>query len=846
MIRIICTECKNAYLQNKEGSLVCPSCGATYDESKENLLLGVQYYNEENYVEADNCLMKYIVKNSLEPLSIFYKALCDARDFDEDTVSLQDTYKKIINAFDDVSDEDFPKFIALANDETEKIEKLLAESHVRLFADADAEKIKKQVEIILNIESEAKTFRTALSALVADFNERSPRKISAKFSDCFFVESVLAAETGEIKYQKICENVASHTVFTGILTNDIKNLEIYYRCIVMFFQKSYDKYKFLLEQSEKFTKLAEMLEEGQYNTIKGTGAVADKLKSISYEFLQESYKEHFDEQIDMQTETVVIIEPEIVEEPQVEEIAEETAEEAVEDIAEEVIEEASAEENIEETVDEVETPEATEAEEGVEAKEEETDAEEAEVAVEETEEETATAEADEEAIVEELENSIINEDIIEIEIGEETDEVAKEIEDISSTSETEILVEETSDETVEETEEEPENEPQPTEEAEATVEEAEEIDDGVIEIETAPKYEAVESDIPVEEDEEEEAEVVEATALKKQKKKKGHKVLILFILVIVLAGIYAGYKYVPELINQNKYDHAVALAEAGKYADAITAFKDLNDYSDSKEKVLECEYNYALSLEESGKFAEAKIAFENLGDYGDSSTRMQACAYSEAKEALENKNFKNASKLFMDLGDYGDSKEMVKECSYQNALSLIEEKDYKSAIEVLTAIRKYSDSAEKILEAKYMFVTDNFDKKNKTTVKYLNELTKENYRNSADLRKELLGSSEVTSDDIKAFVNYSSTDLETSLTELDNTKSIYFHAVVGDKALYGKALTLKYTTAFGYSQTKTVILSESDNVAVMSYPATQYQNYTVDFELLDPNGQKIAGQKISF
>ena len=338
MIRIICTECKNAYLQNKDGNLVCPSCGATYEKEKENLLLGVQYYNEENYTEADNCFMKHIVKNSLEPLSIFYKSLCDARNFDEDTLSLQDTYKKIINAFDDVSDEDFPKFIALANDETEKIEKLLSESHIRLFADADAEKIKKQVEIILNIQNEAKTFRTALAALVADFNQRSPRKISAKFSDCFFVEGSVAAEVGDIKYHKICDNVASHTVFTGILTNDIKNLEIYYRCIVMFFQKSYDKYKFLLEQSEKFTKLAEMLELGQYNTIKGTGAVADKLKSISYEFLQESYKEHFDEQIDMQTETVVIIEPEIIEEP---EVVEETAQEIIEDVIEDSVEEVT-------------------------------------------------------------------------------------------------------------------------------------------------------------------------------------------------------------------------------------------------------------------------------------------------------------------------------------------------------------------------------------------------------------------------------------------------------------------------------------------------------------------------
>ena len=64
--------------------------------------------------------------------------------------------------------------------------------------------------------------------------------------------------------------------------------------------------------------------------------------------------------------------------------------------------------------------------------------------------------------------------------------------------------------------------------------------------------------------------------------------------------------------------------------------------------------------------------------------------------------------------------------------------------------------------------------------------------------------------------------------------------------IFGQPNALKYTTAFGYSQRKTVILSESDNVAVMSYPATQYKNYTVEFELLDSNGQKIAGQKISF
>ena len=816
MIRIICTECKNAYLQNKDGNLVCPSCGTTHSEDKENLLLGVQYYKEENYSEADNCLMKYIVKSGTDPLAIFYKAFCDALELDEDTLSLRDTYKKLLNAFHDVNDEYFPEFIALANDETEKIEKALSEIHVRLFAEADAEKIKKQVETILNIQKEAKEFRSTLTDLVIAFNERSDKKLSVKFSDCFFVESGIAAEVGDIKYKKICDNIASHTVFTGILTNDIKNLEIYLRCIVMFFEKSHDKYEFLLEQSNKFVKLAEILELGQYNTIKGTATVADKLKTVSYEFLQESYKEHFDEQIDMQTETVVIIEPEIIEEPEV-----------VEESATEEVEEAEITTDETEEVEVIATEETNEtvAEEIVEI---------------ETTEETTEIETTEDAT---QENVAPTEDIIEIEIEEVSEEPEAEIVDISSTTEI-------PDEIVEEVSEEAQESIEETIEEDSIVEIT--VDSTEIEEDDEATEEVVIEEIALENIEKIEADDAvingdhQKDAIVNPKNRSGKKGLVLFVLIIVLVGIFAGYKYVPGIINDYKYDKALALAEAGNYTEAIVAFKDLGEYADSQEKALECEYNHALKLEEDGKFAEAKLAFENLGDYNDSSTRAQACAYSEGKDALENKNFKVAAEIFTNLGDYGDSKEMVKECSYRHALSLIDNKEYKSAIEILTTIRKYSDSKDKILEAKYMFVTDNFDKKNKTTVKYLNELTSENYRNSADLRKELLGSAEVTPDGIKAFVNYSSTDLETSFTELDNTKPIYFHAVVGNKSLYGKVLTLKYTTAFGYTQRKTVVLSESDNVAVMSYPATQYKNYTVEFELLDSNGQKIAGQKISF
>ena len=79
MIRIICSKCKNAYLKNEGEKLVCPSCGVEHPISQENLLCAVQYYNEGDFSEANDCLMKHIVKNGADAQAIFYKALWQAQ-----------------------------------------------------------------------------------------------------------------------------------------------------------------------------------------------------------------------------------------------------------------------------------------------------------------------------------------------------------------------------------------------------------------------------------------------------------------------------------------------------------------------------------------------------------------------------------------------------------------------------------------------------------------------------------------------------------------------------------------------------------------------------------------------
>lgn len=922
MTRIICPECKNAYIQDKDGEFICPSCEKAFSADEENFLSGVQYYNDGDYEQAGNHLMKYIVKSGAQPKAIFYKVLCDCSDFDEDTVSLNNIYDKLKEVFEDIADEDFPKYAALANDELEKIEKNLVENQVRLFADADAEKIKRQVATILGIQKDARNFRDFLTNAVTAFNERSNRKLSAKFSDCFFVDSETATEVGNIKYQKICDNIASHTVFTGILSTDIKNLEIYYRCIVMFFQKSHDKYDFLMAESAKFFELAETLEKGRYNTIKGTAAIGEKLKSVSYDFLEESYKEHFDEEINVQTQTIVITEPEPVIEETVSEVTEDIADNSVADSTENVSEECESGDNTDTAEQETavesisnEQPEAQTQNEN--SGDEQTDVSE-KTAIENSCENEVSNESDKttENISEQSEDVTCDEcdgenhsETTENPIEENTEKTLVETQpenaattqsqtdgaetseqdaqhdnddtyDISSSSLEEvaessiksladILAEKSSpksqvdisedeisadnnDESVIEIAVSDEN-AQNSEELEKSqdktvIDKISADESGTKNDETEDKVKAAENAV-AEEKGETETETKETenadTKPRKKAKKKSKKGLVCFIIIIIAVLGLCAYKYAPGIINGYKYKQADSLAAEKKYSQAAEMYKELENYGDSKEKYNECAYNAACELEENGKHSEAKAAFEALGEYKDCLTRVKACTYSEAAAALEAKNYDEAEKLFNSVKDYGDSSDMVKECSYIKAADLLEEKQYESAIEILSALGKYSDSADKIKEAKYMYITDNFDKKNKTTVKYIKELAKINYRNSAELKTELLGE-ESDNADIAAFVNYSSSDLKTKLTKLDNSKQIYFHIVVNDKSLYGKTLTLKYTTAFGYSQSEKVTPTQSDNTAKMVYPATQYQNYTVEFAVLDESGTKLAGQTISF
>ena len=850
MEKILCEKCKNAYLQKNEDGYFCSSCGMFHPKAEENLLLGIHCYKEGRLAESSDYLMKAIVSDGSNHKALLYKALGDGFNFDEDSTSLKDIYEKIIFAIELVPDEDFPAILEIANDEMEKLELALAKIHIDAFETADAEKIKAQVSLILKIQEEALKFRRDLSDFADKYNERNNNSLIFNPSKCYLVSPEHANEIGAKKLDKIKSDVASHTVFTGILTTDIRNLEIYYRCIVMFFEKNRAKYDFLMANAENFIILANILEEGNYTSIQGTQNTAEKLKITAYTFLEESLKGEEADESTEETKSVIVIKEEPITEIPLDVIetntntievtdaetvidAETTAkqEEIIETDLVEVIESDTVLEEITDISEISDTYNASDLK--------ETTSSESSVLEGITEQETAST-PDDVAEIEPTSTDSLS-DIFENGGSEATQNnpFIYESGNKNTLDESDDVIDVSSDDIeaakVAKTQEYPELSQEEQDDI-ARHERFKEIKTVNTETEEfqklASKFDRARKNDPNRE-----------TTLVPKKSNKT-KVLVIILAFIVTVVVINAVRFLPEYIVQTKYNSAVELQNNKNYTEAIEVFEDLGDYQDSAKRVKECKYQNALLLVEAEDYAAAKLILNELKGYNeDIATKLQICDYSIAKKYLEKGKYEKAEELFKQLEDYGDSKEMVKECSYRKAVSLIESKKYAEAIEILSKLKKYSDASEKINEAKYLYVTENLSAENETTVTYITELAKINYRNSVDLKTELLGTSSDSA--FKFFVNTSSTDTETSLESVSHTGSAYFHVIVLDESYYDEKITIKYTTQYDYTSSTTVTFTKDNPSTVMVYPPTTTSGYTVTFSIHSADGTTLGSQKIT-
>ena len=203
-------------------------------------------------------------------------------------------------------------------------------------------------------------------------------------------------------------------------------------------------------------------------------------------------------------------------------------------------------------------------------------------------------------------------------------------------------------------------------------------------------------------------------------KKKRNTILGILAAVIVVAAVLV---VTMVIIPGNNYRNAMALQQAGKYEEAITAFEAMNGYSDSAEQIEACrksirqrDYQAAVALQQAGKYEEAITAFEALNGYSDSAEQIEACResirqrdYPAAVALQQAGKYEEAITAFEALNGYSDSKAQAEACresirqrDYQAAVALQQAGKYEEAITAFEALNGYGDSAAQITETKYL------------------------------------------------------------------------------------------------------------------------------------------------
>jgi len=153
-----------------------------------------------------------------------------------------------------------------------------------------------------------------------------------------------------------------------------------------------------------------------------------------------------------------------------------------------------------------------------------------------------------------------------------------------------------------------------------------------------------------------------------KKKKTG---IIIVAAVLVLALAIGGTFGVLALLRSRKYDNAVADMNNGNYAEAYTAFVELEDYKDSAINANICDlyirYGSGLDLMESGQYEEAKAVFQDLGeDFEDCEELIKNCdlfiAYGKAEDLYNSEEYFKAYNAFLELGNFEDSARRAEQC----------------------------------------------------------------------------------------------------------------------------------------------------------------------------------------
>ncbi len=119
---------------------------------------------------------------------------------------------------------------------------------------------------------------------------------------------------------------------------------------------------------------------------------------------------------------------------------------------------------------------------------------------------------------------------------------------------------------------------------------------------------------------------IEEQVPEQNKKPKKKKLIILSIIIVsslILLTVATGLVFLfTKPFTAADYNDACALMEAGDYETAYAMFVELEDYSDSRDKAVECNYQLGLSYLDDENYEDAYYKFRDLGDYKESEANL--------------------------------------------------------------------------------------------------------------------------------------------------------------------------------------------------------------------------------
>ncbi len=111
---------------------------------------------------------------------------------------------------------------------------------------------------------------------------------------------------------------------------------------------------------------------------------------------------------------------------------------------------------------------------------------------------------------------------------------------------------------------------------------------------------------------------------KAEKRAKRNKKIAIITTPIVCVSIAFIIVLNTVIIPNSKYNKAVDLMNNDKHNEAIAIFEELDDYKDSKDKILESKYNHAVEQMNAGKTVKAYEALIALDGYKDSTEKANS------------------------------------------------------------------------------------------------------------------------------------------------------------------------------------------------------------------------------